>query len=86
MHFNVIFIQLLGNIYTGLGDGRIVRVTGEKMITICRTGKECGMIFFLTYVLCYFIRYRISIVNSMLGLFLYNLWDCLNTHSLEEID
>lgn len=32
-----------GDIYTGLGDGRIVKITGDKMTTVCRTGKECGM-------------------------------------------
>lgn len=42
LHWPESFAVHSGNIYTGLGDGRIVRVNGEKMMTICRTGKECA--------------------------------------------
>ncbi|KFM67955.1 Adipocyte plasma membrane-associated protein, partial [Stegodyphus mimosarum] len=31
-----------GVVYTGLGDGRIVRITPDKVTEICRTGKECA--------------------------------------------
>lgn len=42
LHWPESFAVHSGNIYTGLGDGRIVRIIGDKMETVCRTGKECA--------------------------------------------
>lgn len=42
LHWPESFAVQSGNIYTGLGDGRIVRISGDKMATVARTGKECA--------------------------------------------
>lgn len=42
LHWPEAFAVHSGNIYTGLGDGSIVRIKGGKMATVARTGKECA--------------------------------------------
>ncbi|XP_055945476.1 adipocyte plasma membrane-associated protein-like isoform X2 [Argiope bruennichi] len=39
------FAEYKGQLYTGLGDGRIVRITDKEVVPITRTGKDCEGIF-----------------------------------------
>ena len=40
------FHTLQGTLYTGLYDGRIVKLEGDKVIDVVQTGKQpCGMSF-----------------------------------------
>ena len=45
------FHTLQGTLYTGLYDGRIVKLEGDKVIDVVQTGKQpCGMSFSYVYV------------------------------------
>lgn len=45
------FHSLQGTLYTGLHDGRIVKLEGDKVIDVVQTGKQpCGMSFSYVYV------------------------------------
>ena len=45
------FHILQGTLYTGLYDGRIVKLEGDKVIDVVQTGKQpCGMFFSYVYV------------------------------------
>ncbi|XP_054718290.1 adipocyte plasma membrane-associated protein-like [Uloborus diversus] len=42
LHWPEAFAVWKDKIYTGLGDGRIVSISGNKMGVVCRTGTECA--------------------------------------------
>ena len=45
------FHILQGTLYTGLYDGRIVKLEGDKVIDVVQTGKQpCGLSFSYEYV------------------------------------
>ena len=45
------FHTLQGTLYTGLYDGRIVKLEEDKVIDVVQTGKQpCGMCFSYVYV------------------------------------
>ena len=49
---NMQYVHILqGTLYTGLYDGRIVKLEGDKVIDVVQTGKQpCGMSFSYEYV------------------------------------
>ncbi|GIX98076.1 adipocyte plasma membrane-associated protein [Caerostris extrusa] len=41
LHWAESFAEYKGKLYTGLGDGRIVRITNKEVVPILRTGETC---------------------------------------------
>ena len=62
-HVTIIYT---GTLYTGLADGRIVKLEGGKVVDVVRTGKPpCGMYIYLVIVTGFLQKFTVMFVNSM---------------------